>query len=72
MNAPVAGSRGDAFVKTITFLWIDPCPNARLARAQVLLKESVLALGLKPVCYACGPAMVKFTDVLRFARRSRA
>ena len=69
MNAPVAGSRSDAFVKTITFLWIDPCPNARLARAQVLLKESVLALGLKPVCYACGPAMVKFTDVLRFARQ---
>lgn len=53
---------------TVTFLWMDSCPNARLERAQVLLKESVLALGLKPVCFECGPAMVKFADVLRFAR----
>ena len=55
-------------MNTIAFLWIDSCPNARLGRAQVLLKESVLALGLKPVCFECGPAMVKFADVLRFAR----
>jgi len=55
-------------MNTITFLWIDPCPNARLERAQSQLKESVLALGLKPVCFECGPAMVKFADVLRFAR----
>jgi hypothetical protein len=55
-------------MNTIAFLWIDSCPNARLERAQVLLKESVLALGLKPVCFECGPAMVKFADVLRFAR----
>jgi len=55
-------------MNTITFLWIDPCPNARLERAQSQLKESVLGMGLKPVCFACGPAMVKFADVLRFAR----
>jgi hypothetical protein len=55
-------------MNTITFLWIDPCHNARLERAQSQLKESVFALGLKPVCFECGPAMVKFADVLRFAR----
>lgn len=54
--------------KAITFLWLDPCPSPRLRAAQQLLRESALALGLRPEVYAAGPDMVKFGDVLRFAR----
>ena len=54
--------------RTITFQWIDPCPNVRLRLAQESLRESVLALGLEPLLYPAGPEMVKFADILRFAR----
>jgi len=69
MKSSAAGSRGEnRAVNTVAFLWIDPCPNARLEKAQSDLKESVLGMGLAPACFPCGPAMVKFADVLRFAR----
>jgi len=53
----------------ITFQWIDPCPNERLKNAQERLRESIVAMGLEPLQYPAGPGMVKFADVLGFARR---
>lgn len=52
----------------VTFQWIDPCPNVRLADAQARLGDSVRSLGLEPAVFPAGPEMVKFADVLRFAR----
>jgi hypothetical protein len=52
----------------ITFQWIDPCPGERLRVAQARLRESVCGLGLTPMVFPVGPDMVKFADVLRFAR----
>ena len=52
----------------ITFQWIDPCPNVRLAGAQARLRDSVCSLGLDPAVFPAGPHMVKFRDVLTFAR----
>jgi len=54
--------------KTICFQWIEPCPNRRLAEAQSRLLQSIEMLGLEPVLYPSGPAMVKFRDILQFAR----
>lgn len=57
---------------TIAFQWIEPCPSARLREAQVALKQSVLALGLEPALFSSGPSLIKFRDILEFAReRSR-
>ena len=55
--------------RQVCFQWIDPCPNDRLKLAQEKLRESVQALGLEPLHYPAGPVMVKFADILRFARR---
>lgn len=52
----------------ITFLWIDPCPNKRLQIAQEKLKASVLELGLQLAIFPVGPDMVRFFEVLTFAR----
>jgi hypothetical protein len=52
----------------ICFQWIEPCRSERLKVAQEKLLESVKALGLEPALYPAGPEMVKFTDILRFAR----
>ena len=52
----------------ICFQWIEPCRSERLKGAQEKLLESVEALGLEPVLYPAGPEMVKFVDILRFAR----
>jgi hypothetical protein len=52
----------------ICFQWIEPCRSERLKVAQEKLLESILALGLEPVLYPAGPEMVKFADILRFAR----
>ena len=52
----------------ICFQWIEPCRSERLKVAQEKLLESVKALGLEPVLYPAGPEMVKFVDILRFAR----
>ena len=54
--------------RNVCFQWIDPCPNERLRLAQEQLRESVIALGLEPLLYPAGPEMVKFVDILRFAR----
>lgn len=54
--------------RSIVFQWLDPCPSDRLREAQARLRESVLALGLEPLLFPAGPAMVKFRDILRFAR----
>jgi len=54
--------------RTVVFQWIEPCENSRLREAQAELKKSVLAHGLEPVCFPAGPEMVKFRDVLQFAR----
>lgn len=54
--------------RQICFQWIEPCRSERLKLAQEKLLESVLALGLEPVLYPAGPEMVKFVDILRFAR----
>ena len=56
--------------RKITFQWIDPCPNERLRLAQQNLLESVRALGLQPALFAAGPGMVKFANILRFAREN--
>ncbi|MBE2205407.1 MAG: hypothetical protein IAE94_13830 [Chthoniobacterales bacterium] len=53
----------------VTFQWIDPCPNERLARAQECLRESVVARGLEPLLFPAGPGLVKFSEVLGFARK---
>ncbi|MFA7342804.1 MAG: hypothetical protein WC003_00740 [Terrimicrobiaceae bacterium] len=59
-------------IPQITFQWIDPCPNARLAESQARLRDSVHALGLEAALFPAGPKLVKFADVLRHAReRSR-
>jgi len=52
----------------ITFQWIDPCPNERLSQAQARLRDSVVSLGLEPELVPAGPGLIKFADVLRFAR----
>jgi len=52
----------------VTFQWMDPCPNERLREAQERLRDSVCALGLLPLVFPAGPDMVKFADVLGFAR----
>ena len=54
--------------RQICFQWIEPCRSERLKVAQAKLIEGVLGLGLKPVLYPGGPEMVKFVDILRFAR----
>lgn len=56
----------------IVFQWIDPCPNGRLREAQERLRESVVALGLEPAVFPAGPDLVKFADVLAFARKRSA
>ena len=53
----------------ICFQWIEPCLSERLKVAQEKLLDSVKALGLEPVLYPAGPEMVKFVDILRFARK---
>lgn len=53
----------------ITFQWIDPCPSDRLREAQERLRESIVAMGLAPSLFPAGPGMVKFADVLGFARK---
>lgn|GEM_PF-1570935 len=53
----------------ITFQWIENCPNERLRTAQGQLQESVRMIGLEPFVFPAGPSLVKFTDVLRFARK---
>ncbi len=52
----------------IAFQWIDPCPKPRLREAQARLRDSVIAAGLEPLPYPAGPEMIKFADILRFAR----
>lgn len=52
----------------ITFQWIDPCPNERLSQAQARLKDSVVSVGLEPELFPAGPGLIKFADILRFAR----
>ena len=54
--------------REICFQWIEPCRSERLKVAQEKLLESILALGLDPLLYPAGPEMVKFVDILRFAR----
>lgn len=56
----------------VTFQWIDPCPSERLRDAQARLCESVSAFGLEPSVFPAGPEMVKFGDVLRWARERSA
>ncbi len=56
----------------ITFQWIDPCPGQRLRDAQARLSESVSGLELEPSVFPAGPQMVKFADVLGFARERSA
>ena len=53
----------------ITFQWIKPSPSERLREAQGRLRESVLALDLEPALFPAGPEMVKFAEVLWFARK---
>ncbi len=52
----------------VCFQWIDPCPNERLRLAQEKLLQSVIAMKLEPLLYPAGPKMVKFSEILRFAR----
>ena len=52
----------------ICFQWIEPCRSERLKVAQEKLLESIHTLGLEPVLYPAGPEMVRFVDILRFAR----
>ena len=52
----------------ITFQWIEECPNERLRTAQARLQESIRTIGLDPFLFYAGPTLVKFADVLRFAR----
>ena len=52
----------------ICFQWMEPCRSERLKAAQEKLLESIRALELEPVLYPAGPEMVKFVDILRFAR----
>jgi len=54
--------------RQICFQWIEPCRSERLKVAQEKFLESIQALGLEPVLYPAGPEMVKFVDILRFAR----
>jgi hypothetical protein len=55
-------------MRRICFQWIEPCANERLRQAQAVLRDSVSALGLEPVLFPAGPDLVKFRDVLQFAR----
>jgi hypothetical protein len=55
-------------MREICFQWIEPCRSERLRVAQEKLQERILDLGLEPVLYPAGPEMVKFADILRFAR----
>ncbi|MEI8309516.1 MAG: hypothetical protein WCH98_02045 [Verrucomicrobiota bacterium] len=52
----------------VVFQWIDPCPNARLRDAQARLRDSVSSLGLDPLIFPAGPGLVKFAEILGFAR----
>ena len=53
----------------IVFQWIEPCTTSeRLRKAQAHLRESVLRLGLEPVLFPAGPSLVKFREILQFAR----
>ena len=52
----------------VCFQWIEPCPNERLKIAQENLLQSVVNLELEPLLYPAGSKMVKFTDILSFAR----
>ncbi len=53
---------------TVAFVWLTE-PHPRLAAAQQELEESIRALGLKPLRFPAGRKLVRFGDVLAFARR---
>lgn len=52
----------------ITYISVKCEPESRLARAQILLDESIAAFGLESFQYASGKDLVLFGDVLRAAR----
>ena len=54
--------------RQICFQWIEPCRSKRLQAAQEKLLESIHVLGMEPVLFPAGPEMVKFVDILCFAR----
>jgi len=54
--------------KRIIFQWIENCANERLRVAQQHLMDSLVPFDIEPVLYPVGRALVKFGDILRFAR----
>jgi len=57
-------------MNSVAFQWLDPCPSERLKIAQEHLLASVSSFGLKGDLYPAGPKLVKFSEILRFARRN--
>lgn len=56
--------------QTVTFLWIESPRSERLRKAQMELERSCQNFGLSSQHYTAGPDLVRFDDVLRFARSS--
>lgn len=54
--------------KRIIFQWIENCQSERLRTAQQRLVESLEQFDIEPVLYPVGRDLVKFADILRFAR----
>lgn len=54
--------------KRIVFQWIENCRSERLRLAQQALVDSLKAFDIEPVLYPVGRDLVKFGDILRFAR----
>ena len=52
----------------VVFLWIEGA-SPRLAKAQKLLEESILAQGLRPVRFPAGRKLCLFGDVLALGRK---
>lgn len=60
---------GNSMNYPVAFLWIEEPRSARLATAQRRLKESVLSLGLEPLCFPAGSDLVLFGDILTHTRK---
>lgn len=58
--------------KFVIFQWIENPRSGRLAKAQVILQESIVEFGLEPLGYPAGADLVLIGDVLAEARSRTA
>ncbi len=70
MPAAASGARIRLMKRRIAFQWIDNCANERLRNAQERLLKNLAQFGIEPALIHVGKDLVKFSEVLRFARQN--